>query len=62
MPYGRARIIAAEADAKVLEIQAEAKVLEIQAEAYVKVREFAAPRGAVSGGEMEKTTFRSHLS
>ena len=50
---GRARIIAAEADAK---------VLEIKAEAYVKVREFAAPRGAMPGGEREKTTLRAQLS
>ena len=50
---GRARIIAAEADPK---------VLVIQAKAYVKVREFAAPCGAMPGAEVEKTTWRSHLS
>ena len=48
---GRARIIAAEADAK---------VLEIQAKAYVKVREFAAPCGAMPGVEAKKKTSRSH--
>lgn len=50
---GRARIIAAKADAK---------VLEIQAEAYMKVREFSAPRGAVPDGEMQKPTLKTHLS